>query len=370
MISRERDHEGTGVVTHVPPRRDDTGAGPGENLPVEMEMLFLGMEVDRDRTVTRRPSFHYPAPYLPSGRSTRFTLEFRDEKGNVLSCHSLREDCVHCPPDCWPKRIRDEVPYPREARKLMVWDRHDKLYEEDIPDPPKVTVKCQYREKEKVFDLKWDASSGGEDEPDLWYLVHWRDREGTWRGVAPRTKERHMTVPASLVGSQREVPVRILATSGIATGVGTCTLKYPYPPPADGPPDVVLVGEDPTGTLTTSPRHAIEVRVVGPVGGATTGSDVVWFDEQGGELSRGRSLDLRLLPEGQHVVHAVSSTPGGAPGHVSVIVEVGPAGTCLRCEAVPSVFKDRDVHTHKGPHAVPNHPAREPAESPKGEDAE
>jgi hypothetical protein len=92
-----------------------------EWIRVETETLFLGLTVRRDGTVRRRPSFHFPAMRTTSkGTATELSVELRDEDGRVVSCQPLHESCQHCRGGCWPRRLRDAVPFPDGAKKLAV----------------------------------------------------------------------------------------------------------------------------------------------------------------------------------------------------------------------------------------------------------
>lgn len=352
-------HEGAAIVGGG--FRDP--GGRAEWIRKESELLFLGLSVARDRTVRRRASFHYPALWTwPRGEATGFTVELHDGAGRVLVCQTLHEECRHCTGNCWPKRFRDVVSMPPGAKTLVVWEGRDRLYEEDIPDPPEVEVECRYLEKEQAHEVKWSAADGQGDgeEADLWYLVQWQDLDGSWRGVAPRTRERTMRIPVSLVGWRASVPVRVLATSGIATGVGECTLEGPddVPPPCD-----VVVMTDPTVEVHLG---VITVALVESGGRTVPDPEVHWYNESGAEIGRGRTLDLGPLREGEQIVRAVVPDRGGGVSQKMLLVDRGADGTCLRCEEVPTVAAPgRDYHTHKGPNTVPPHGA--PGEGPADE---
>ncbi len=332
----------------------------------ETETLFLGFTVERDGTVRRRPSFHFAAVRsAPKGRRTRFLVELRDAEGRVLSCQPLHEDCKHCRGECWPKRLRDAVPFPDGAKKLAVVRDDEVLYEEDIPDPPDVQVTCEWNDKEQQFELTWSAKASGPkrrgrqrqdqepDQDDLWFLVQWLDWDGTWRGVAPRTRKQAISIAPALVGYRSSVEVRVLASAGIATGVGRCTLEGPSTAP---PTDVVLT-EDPTNTEIGRPAGLVRVSAIDSTGRTVLDAEIRWYDESGAEIGFGRTLDVQALGEGQHVVRAVVPDLGGGVGESVVAVDVGPDGTLSRCEVVPRGLRpNRDMHTHEGPDAVPPHP--------------
>src|SRR5207247_11435914 len=107
-------------------------------------------------TVSRIPSFHYSSQHRwPPGSRTPFVVELHDSARRVVVCRTLHEDCRHCPPECWPKRVSAVLWLPPAARKLVLWEGKDKLYEEDIGDPPKISVECEYLQKEQAIDVRW-----------------------------------------------------------------------------------------------------------------------------------------------------------------------------------------------------------------------
>ena len=153
-------------------------------------------------------------------------IEFRGEDGGVLSCHELRDDCKHCRPGCWPQHIRDAVPLPDGVKEFVVLKGGAVIHEQAIPEPPEVKVRCRRNQKEEI-ELQWSSDQEGE----VWYLVHWLDDDGkTWRGVSPRTQEQEMTLPLRQFPHAEQLAFRVLATAGLATGVGTCAVDVAAPP--------------------------------------------------------------------------------------------------------------------------------------------
>ncbi len=169
-------------------------------------------------------------------------------------------------------------------------------------DPPEVKVRCRRNQKEEI-ELKWSSDQEGE----VWYLVHWLDDDGeTWRGVAPRTQEQQMTLPLRLFPNTGHLEFRVLATTGLATGVGTCEVDLPAPPL----PTVEIV---PVGTWATLDRPGARLATVAVVdqwGRTISDPDIVWYDEGGAEIGRGRSIDLRALSDRIGAVRAVALNVG------------------------------------------------------------
>ncbi|MPZ53754.1 MAG: hypothetical protein GEU79_13655 [Acidimicrobiia bacterium] len=315
----------------VPRRRDN------EWIRVKQPKLFLRLDIDRTGNVVVHPSFHFPAHPRPlPSTPTDYTIEFVDEEQRVLSSTCLNTDddcCCGCGcgegATCRSVRIRQAVAFPTDAKEMRLL-RCDELVDSwPIPDPPHVEVEVdcngKYEEyhKENQVTIRWTVSDYDSTDPEAtsddrgpWALVQWRDRSGTWRGCAPRTRENEVTVARSSLGTEKEIHVRVLVTTGIATGVGEWSgpcgeLAEPSSP---GAPQVDIVavprGEN-RAELTTNPRAV----VVGPRIGKR--GNIRWHGSDGGELGRGRTLDLSRLPVGQTVVTAsvVGAEDQVAPSH-------------------------------------------------------
>jgi hypothetical protein len=294
--------------------RDRRGA---EWLRVPQRALFLRLEIDRDLTVRREPSFAYPVltDFFPVGEPIPFLAEFLDRDGSPLSCRPLREDCWHCDSGCWPKTVRQTVGLPTDARKFRVLHDDDVIYEENIPDPPKVELSCKHDTEMGIIKLTWQASAAsqqreGEGDPDLWYLVHYHAR-GAWRGLGPRTQDTHAELDLRQLSLPVTVPIRVLATSGIATGIAECSLTPTGREPS-GEGTIVATTPDPDdGPVPLG--NVLRVHAIDEGGRSLSGANVRWYDDAGRELTRGRSLDLTALGAGEHVVHAVATESGGRP---------------------------------------------------------
>jgi hypothetical protein len=324
---------------------------------VPMPMLFLRLDIGRDYTVRREPSFAYSVltDFYPVGDPLSFEVEFLDEDGSSLACSQLREDCWHCDRSCWPKRIRQPVSYPDGARQLRVQHGPDTIYEESIPEPPTVQVRCSYDNKTGRTRIRWTAAAPetpndqqAEDGIELWYLVHYRDR-GTWRGLGPRTREREAWLDVKMLSLSPTTPIRVLATSGIATGIGECSPETKQPPPPIEGRLVTVNGDPRDGEPMPIPRM-LRVHAIDDSGRTLTEADIRWYDESGRELARGRDLDVRRLGPGQHVINAVASQTGGRPiGRTFVIGRAGPGGAPQLHAAYDLQRRaDSPAHLHQG----------------------
>lgn len=316
-----------------PPR-----ATRGNQVMVPREALYLQLDIQRDRRVSRRHSFHYAVIERVGGRhATPFTVELHDDKGKVLVCaplsHSGAGGVGKCGcRACWPVRVRDMIPFPGGARKLVVWEDRTAVYDETIPTPPRVRITAKAATADGIL-LEWTAAA---DPPaELWYIVQYVDRRGVWRGVAPRTPEPRLLLPQRRFAGMR-LTVRVLASSGLATGAATEVLEFARSAsPSD--PSIVLVGP----TSGDIPRF---IRAKAPRPELGLGS-VAWFDEQGAELSAGAVLDTGRLPEGDSVIRAVASGTGLLTQRAWLAVKKGASVVSIR-DIVPRPPAEPHRHPH------------------------
>lgn len=314
-----------------------TARGPdGEWIRVKTPQLFLRCDINRDRSVRWQTAFHFDAlPRPRTGKRTDFVLEQQDREGNVLrsSCLNAETTCCGsgCGCDCdgcdcrtWPVRVRHAVAFEPDAKVLVLYDCDKEIGRWKVPPPPKVDVRCYGHDDESThLALEWKASVPGGGDAELWFLVQWRDRFGTWRGCAPRTRETKMKVPKRLVGTAATARLRVLASSGIATGVGEwqgdCT---PEPPEREGePPVVVTLRGVPAGNACVDLPTFVQATVVRDRLRTAARADLRWYDDNGAEIGRGRSLDLRALKRGQTLVTAAVLDKGEGSGEGRWLIE-------------------------------------------------
>jgi hypothetical protein len=282
--------------------------------------LFLGLEIGRDRHVTRRVSFHHMAPLQGSPKcESTFSYELLDRDQRVLDCGPLHCLCQSAGCRCWPKTTRDAIPYPPGAAKLNVYeaDGDTPIYEEAIPEPPSVRITGRASTKEGIR-VSWDASKDA-----LAYLVHYQvSKRGPWRGLAPRLDTTSIVVPWRLFGQSRVLAVRVLASSGIATGYADTEITASggdAPSVPDTPVTLVGVGSVAEGSVTVP---AVPQVLATDADGAALPDDTIWwYDGKGNSLGRGRSADLRQLGQGRHVVRVVVKGHGGRTVAKSWVVE-------------------------------------------------
>jgi hypothetical protein len=327
------------------------GGMPHLKTGVNFNVLFLGLEIDRERHVTRVPSFHYLAPLLgrKSACGEMFTAEFLDADRRVLACSPLHCTCTRAGCNCWPKRIRDDVWMPDGSRYFVVWEGDKKIYEEEIPTAPTVTIESATEEKDGVL-LKWSSDK----EEGVWYLVHWHDeRKELYRGVAPRQTDTSLLIPRKFFANEGNVSVRVLATQGISTGVAETVIKMKHPPSSD--PVITLLGiESPVRQPAEAP-NVLHAAVLDAAGAELPSDGLIWYGSGGREIGRGPNIDLRQLGRGRHTVRAVvRSSQTGAVGR-SWIIE-GKTGAYQVVHEICDPKIKRTGVEHQHPHPKPPDP--------------
>ncbi len=266
-------------------------------------MLFLRLEISRDREVSVEASFNHTAPLQGGGCRTEFTAEFQDKERRVLDCAHLSCSCTGSDCHCWPKRIRMAMAFPCGASWLVIYEGEKKLHEEPIPEPPKVEIRLQKATPEGHL-LTWASLP----DDDVWYVVHYYDeRTHVWRGVAPRMQDKSLLFPKALSVPRGGLRVRVLATRKISTGHAETRLELPRGgepvPPTGG--TVVLVGVDPGRNDPQKLGDVVTGIAIGLGGTQTAPDNLFWYDEHGREVAHGDEVDLRAFGFGQHVLRLV-----------------------------------------------------------------
>lgn len=290
-------------------------------IPIKQPQLFLRLDIHRDRSVDLHAAFHFDARPRPHGsEKSDFTIELLDGDEKVLRSACLYIDDAGCGCSCrasrWPMKIRHAVAFDARARTLVLYECDKELERWPIPDPPKVSVEVSGQDdaKREDIELKWHASSDtAGDAGELWYLVQWRDRRGTWRGAAPRTRRNSMKIPKRLFRRERVGIVRVLASSGLATGVGKWEGPITFPTGKRGSEfRVSLAGVVARGEGAHALPEVLRAVVQADDGSTTPGASLRWYDARGAEIARGRSFDPRQLRAGQHRITVVDPRSEGA----------------------------------------------------------
>ncbi len=253
-------------------------------------LMFLSMHVDHDRVVLV-PSFTYSAYVRRPGQNSNYEVHLEDADCKVLACVPLQHACSVCDKHCGPQHLQGEVPWYDEAHRLVLRKHGEDIKAFDIECKPRIDVKTKPK---KNGDLLVQWSSTGEAGP-LWWLVQWRDRDGTWRGVAPRTQDDHMIIPKRYQWAAKgKLKLRVLAVHLLHTAAQ----------------------EIEASTQQTEPPIRIDVRrlpggggyraaAVDPMGRNLPADDLVWYDEAGGEIARGADLPLQSAKSGVATVRTL-----------------------------------------------------------------
>ena len=337
------------------------GSNVGGPLPgaltkhnAHVQLLFIGLSIARDRKVSRRPSFHFVAPLQGRGGRcvSQFTYEFLDGDRNVLDCGALHCQCGDGGCNCWPKSIRDSIFKPASARWFVVLEGDKELYEEAIPDPPQVQLVSDKSREDGVF-ITWDSTPAS----GLWYVVHWRDsKHRNWRGVAPRLDSKSLLIPRRLFKNERELAIRIYATSGIATGYVEQVIKLRGDAGKDGNINLSLGGVAAAPITGETGARAIPCVVsasaTDSAGDQIADNHIAWYGDQGNELARGAQLDLRKLLYGRNIIRAVLTRYGGPAIGKSWQIERTRTGFMLHnaiCDPIPKGAPENHTHPHPTP---------------------
>lgn len=296
-----------------------------EWIPKKQEHLFLSISIDRQRSVTWRPAFHFPIRLQGHGdKRTDFSIEFHDAKGHTLhqSCLYVGGTSCGCAGghDCqqWPMRISQAVPYVPGAHKLVIFEHDRQIYARDIPAPPQCKLSVDLDGGAQVPALTARFGTLGASDAGVWFLLQWRDEKGFWRSVAPRTRNDSITVPLTLFGRRRIPQLRLLATNGVATSI---TL---WDGGSDSNPqfrrstrDLSIVATTAAGMdarNTVSVPQVLRVHVHDADGRSIVAPHLRWYGDSGTELGRGRSFDLGRLPYGLQILRAVALDTGYGRG--------------------------------------------------------
>lgn len=261
--------------------------------------LYLWMEIDRQRNVKRIPSFHFYTKQDNEGGhdhndAPAFSIELVDENGDVLTCQPLQCDCEDCFANCFPKKFRQFIPYNETAAKLIVYEEGNIIYQEDILQPQEHRIEDQYDKRKKGFNVKWGVID--QEEKLHWYLIHWQDEDGQWRGLHARSTQTEAFISTELFGRRKKLNIRLLASTGIATK----TFDYVLELPQTVEPKITIV---PVGDKNL---HNWLTVTAFENGKTISIPDITWYDDNHREIGKGRSINIKKLRWLKtNLVHAV-----------------------------------------------------------------
>lgn len=288
------------------------GTARSEWMRRPISMMQIDLHVAEDRKISMDHIFTFPAvPRLRRTRPTKFSVETRDDQNRVRAHSTLQQECFMCGPEVWPRHLIGELPIDfRRARRLVIREGAAEIASFDLPDPPKLSLDAvEYTDDGRAI-LRWNAES----EKGLAYLVHWQDEIGTWRGFAPRQSTREFIIPERFRLGRRALPVRVLASNGLVTSIASTVIdprEKPIDPDEDAPVRIVVLATD--GPI----KHAV---AIDHLGRTLSQPDLRWFDERGGEIARGASLDTRQIPGGKRIVRVVAINAGAGKAEADVAI--------------------------------------------------
>jgi len=276
---------------------------PPETRPEWMRrrapILFLSLAVCGEKVETR-PSFTFESYLRKSGHSSGYEVHLVGRKGKVLACVPLQKACVSCASDCGPVQLLGEVPWCDEAKRLVLRKDHHDVASIDVEDKPLLEARCSRNDDGDILvEWKSDREAG-----PLWFLVQWQDRDGTWRGVAPRTQNNNQVVSQKyLWATKNQLRLRVLAVHLFNTAQATCEITAH----SIEPPTLLLVRELANG-------GKVRATAIDPVGRSLPTHDLVWYDEAGGEINRGADLTRRPGLKGVATVRQLGKGVIGSEG--------------------------------------------------------
>ena len=264
-------------------------------------LLHLSLWVDGAK-VQLRPSFTFEAFLRRPGTNSDYEVHLLGKDDAVLACVGLQQACGACAGHCGPVQLLGEVPWNGDATKLVLRRKGHDIAEFEVEPQPAVKAHSEMSKDGQML-IKWCASA---PDPALWYLVQWCDRDGTWRGMAPRTQQTQLVVPKWLRWATKDVlQLRVLAVLRLHTATADCQLDaLPGEPPTD-----VVVHEVAGGSV-------VRATLVDPTGRTLVPDDLAWYDEAGGEVARGaevrRDGHLRGVVTVRDVSQGIAATEGYA----------------------------------------------------------
>jgi hypothetical protein len=260
--------------------------------------LYLWMEIDRKRKVKRIPSFHFYTKQNNesehgNNEDSHFSVELLDEYNQTITCQALQCNCENCISNCFPKSFRQYIPYNERAKKLIVYEDENAIYEENIMPARDHFIEQEYDEKQKGVHLRWGLKD--KDESTYWYLIHWQDTDGQWRGLSARTTNTNAFITSKLFGRRKIMKIRLLCSAGIDTKIIDYALEIPNLLQTDV--TILPVGNKNLKNWLTVAAFECGKTISNP--------EIIWYNGNHMEIGRGRSINLKKLRRNNSIVHAV-----------------------------------------------------------------
>jgi hypothetical protein len=132
------------------------------------------------------------------------------------------------------------------------------------------------------------------------------DKAGVWRGCGPRTSKNEIQIPKYLFGRQQKITIRVLVTTGIATGEGLWSgeCKYPSTNKDQRMNNLRLAGVPVSGNKSVEIPSTIRAVALENENRTHYLPEIRWYNEKGAELGAGKSFNLFNLPVGETILSA------------------------------------------------------------------
>jgi len=241
------------------------------------KILFLRFWIDKE--IKLFPSFTYEAFLMRIGDDSSYEIHLLDNEGTILSCVRLQTPCNSCSEGCESIELFGEVFWNDRATKIVVRKDEEDLKSFEIEKKVSLRAKAS-RQQDGNYKIEWEAE--GESGP-LTYLVQWQDNDGSWRGVAPRTNQTSVILPKNYLFIESSVlNIRVLAVHLLNTS--TVDIEIQSSKYVSGTSIHVIFLED---------ENLFRAFGIDGFGRSIPNSDLIWYDENGGEIIRGSDLIIR-----------------------------------------------------------------------------
>ena len=136
-----------------------------------------------------------------------------------------------------------------------------------------------------------------------------------------------MLIPSRFFTRRQSLRVRVLATSGISTGIAETEIKLEKGDP--GCPSVILTGVDVSQSGPLTAPAVLHAAIVDSAGRELSNQRMAWYAADGSVIGRGSQVDLRPLGMGTHAVRVVTRA-GAQPFANTWLIERSLDGFLIR----------------------------------------
>jgi hypothetical protein len=245
--------------------------------------LMLRLSMDLSGKITSEPSFSHEVKIIPMQPPSEYAVEFRDDKGTTLTREPLNIKC-----ECFchfsiNRKIRQTISLHPAATSIAVIYKNKEIFKTSIGTPPEVSANIVSDGKGNLI-VNWHSKkkNNNDDNPKIWVIIQGLEQDSTWRGLVYRTDASPIELDKETLLKRRIIKLRLLAVETLAT---TCVnLDY----------NSIL-----NHNQSSEGQIVVKMASPGVLKGWVIGNDgiekalIVWSDEHGSEIGRGKTLDLR-----------------------------------------------------------------------------